>query len=326
MIIDSHVHLFASHQLDSLAWMTQDHILHSSHGPDEYATAASQCKSAAIDGYIVVEADWRHTPTDYSGPLEEFKYHASLVRSKTRPQIKALVPWAPLPWGASAVASFLDSMRDADPEVYISHVRGVRYLAQDFGSGSMTGFTESMKLLASRGLVAEVGVKIRGAIPGPSAVYQLEEALELIKTSPKTRYIFDHLCKPDLRIPAAELARSDEFSGYSRVIAELARYDTYIKLSGGFSELDPTIASSRHTESEAVEAILPWVEVVFSEFGPRRVMFGSDWPVSTIAGGPDAVARWLRICGMLFDKLGLDEDEREAALSSTALSAYNVAC
>ncbi|KAK9381400.1 uncharacterized protein V2V93DRAFT_380058 [Kockiozyma suomiensis] len=318
-MIDSHVHLFTASQLEQLAWMTPDNVLYACHGPEQYAAAS---KSSAVDGYLVVEADWRHTTTDFCGPLEEFKYYASLIHSAHQPPIKALIPWAPLPWGSETVASFLAAMENADQAVYKSHVRGVRFLVQDLESGSMSSFTNAMKLLAERGLVADVGVKVRGAKPGPSPVYQVEEALEMVKSSPETRYVFDHLCKPDLQIPNNDLESNEIFKGYGRVMRQLAKYDTYIKLSGGFSELLPSVALS--SEADVAEAIFPWVKVVFSAFGARRVMFGSDWPVSTIAGGSNAILRWKTVCKLLLGRFALSDDECESVWTATALKAYNI--
>ena len=33
----------------------------------------------------------------------------------------------------------------------------------------------------------------------------------------------------------------------------------------------------------------PWAAAVLAEFGPDRVMFGSDWPVCRLAGAQHAV-------------------------------------
>jgi L-fuconolactonase len=41
----------------------------------------------------------------------------------------------------------------------------------------------------------------------------------------------------------------------------------------------------------------PYLDVVFEAFGPRRVMYGSDWPVCEVAGG------YTRALGLLEDYL-----------------------
>ena len=49
------------------------------------------------------------------------------------------------------------------------------------------------------------------------------------------------------------------------------------KLSGMVTEADH--------QGWKPDDLVPYVETVVSAFGTDRVMFGSDWPVSTLAGG-----------------------------------------
>lgn len=67
---------------------------------------------------------------------------------------------------------------------------------------------------------------------------------------------------------------------------------TYMKISGGFSELPP-IRRWEHPGSTdwVVELLKPWTDAVFDAFGPSRIMFGSGWPVCNV-GGPGVELSW----------------------------------
>ena len=59
------------------------------------------------------------------------------------------------------------------------------------------------------------------------------------------------------------------------------------------------------------------LDAALEAFGPGRVMFGSDWPVCTLAASCDrvhgVVERWAS---------GLSEDERAALFGGTARKVY----
>jgi L-fuconolactonase len=61
----------------------------------------------------------------------------------------------------------------------------------------------------------------------------------------------------------------------------------------------------------------PYVDHLLACFGPKRLMWGSDWPVVVLAGGYDA---WWDACASLLS--GLAGDERAAVLGGTAAAFY----
>ncbi len=65
--------------------------------------------------------------------------------------------------------------------------------------------------------------------------------------------------------------------------------------------------------------LLPYVDVVVEAFGPKRLMFGSDWPVCTLAaeyGQVMDLARQLTA--------GLDDQQRTAVFDATARAVYDI--
>ena len=57
-IIDSHIHLYPSSELSTLAWCTPTNPLNSQHSLDEYAAATGSPRS--LEGFIFLETDRKH--------------------------------------------------------------------------------------------------------------------------------------------------------------------------------------------------------------------------------------------------------------------------
>jgi L-fuconolactonase len=91
---------------------------------------------------------------------------------------------------------------------------------------------------------------------------------------PKLRAVLDHAGKPDI-------ARGG-FDAWAEKLARLASETAvYCKLSGLLTET---------RSGAAAEDLAPYIEHIFSCFGPLRMLWGSDWPVLNTAGD---YAHWL---------------------------------
>ena len=98
---------------------------------------------------------------------------------------------------------------------------------------------------------------------------QLDEAIALVEQCPGTRFVLDHCGKPAIRDQMQDPWRRD--------ITRLAAHDNvWCKLSGLLTEAD--VACWRE------EDLLPYATHVVEQFGVSRVLYGSDWPVLTLAG------------------------------------------
>ncbi len=78
--------------------------------------------------------------------------------------------------------------------------------------------------------------------------------------------VIDHLCKPDFTCSSA----FESWQGYMRKLAAFPH--VAVKISGLVTE-----AGARATAAD----LQPYVDTVWSLFGPERLMWGSDWPVSS---------------------------------------------
>ena len=133
---------------------------------------------------------------------------------------------------------------------------------------------------------------------------QLPAATELADVLPDARLVLDHGAKPPVGQP--------EWDHWAKLIADLARRENVTcKLSGLFTE----VPAGRPLDDVAASA-----EHLLACFGPRRLMVGSDWPVSTLAASYEEVLSRTR---RLLD--GLSASDRHEVLAGTASRTYGVA-
>ena len=129
---------------------------------------------------------------------------------------------------------------------------------------------------------------------------QLPETIQFVDRHPHQIFVLDHIAKPRIRDHVLEPWRTN--------LRDLARRpNVYCKLSGLVTEADYT----NWTEAQ----LRPYLEVVLETFGPRRLMFGSDWPVCRVAC---EYGRWARIVA------ALSPSEQARLLGETAMEVYRL--
>jgi len=105
---------------------------------------------------------------------------------------------------------------------------------------------------------------------------QLPAAIQLVANFPEQRFVLDHIAKPSIR--------DGTLTPWREQIRELAKApNVWCKVSGMVTEAK--------WDGWRVEDLRPYLDVVFAAFGPERLMFGSDWPVCTLAGSYERVHR-----------------------------------
>ena len=96
---------------------------------------------------------------------------------------------------------------------------------------------------------------------------QLPAAIDLVKATPNVRHAVNHCGGPDIK--------GQQFQPWADHISQLASFDNvYCKVSGIV-----TTASENWTKAE----LKPYIDRLVETFGYDRLMFGSDWPVCTLA-------------------------------------------
>lgn len=96
---------------------------------------------------------------------------------------------------------------------------------------------------------------------------QLPAAITLVQATPDVRHALNHCGGPDIK--------GRQFEPWAAHIRELAAFENvHCKVSGIV-----TTASEHWTPEE----LKPYIQHLVETFGYERLMFGSDWPVCTIA-------------------------------------------
>jgi len=131
----------------------------------------------------------------------------------------------------------------------------------------------------------------------------LPYAISIVKEFPEQRFVLDHMAKP--------LIKEKILSPWKEGIQELAiQPNVNCKLSGMVTEA--LWGGWRREDFE------PYLDVIFSSFGPSRVMTGSDWPVCTLASG------YKETMQIVVDYVtAKDQTEREMIMGGNAERIYN---
>ena len=174
---------------------------------------------------------------------------------------------------------------------------GVRHVTQDEPNDDF---------IVSEPILRGLKVLERHRVPFDLLFYvkHLHHVPELVKRLPKLPMVIDHLAKPRIREQV-----TDDWLPHFRAAA--AYPQIICKLSGMITEAN--WASWKPSD------LKPYVQAALELFGPDRLMFGSDWPVSNLAGSYSALVDALN------DALGpLSDSERDAIFGGTAARFYGL--
>jgi L-fuconolactonase len=133
--------------------------------------------------------------------------------------------------------------------------------------------------------------------------HQLPAAVTAARSVPELTMVLDHLGGP----PVGS-GQDGEDGPWAAVIRRLAALpNVTCKLSGA------------HTTSADASDLRPYYQAVLTAFGPDRLMFGSDWPVSTIA------APYGQVCALYQELTAqLSPAEQDAIFDRTARRVYRL--
>ncbi|MFE4956005.1 amidohydrolase family protein [Streptomyces sp. NPDC056653] len=244
---------------------------------------APELDAHGIDATVVVE-----TVNSADETLELLRLHARDSR------VAGVVGWADLT--APDLAGTLDRLRAAEGGTGLV---GLRHQVQLEPPGAADGdwllrrdVAAGLDVLGERGLVFDLIV----------TAAQLPSAIEAVRRHPGTSFVLDHAGKPPVAAGAVE--------PWATHIAELAALpNVAVKFSGLLTEAGDGQRDAEH--------LLPYVRPLLAEFGARRLMFGSDWPVCTLAADYEQT---LSITETLLQTL--DDADRAAVYGGTAIRWY----
>ena len=132
----------------------------------------------------------------------------------------------------------------------------------------------------------------------------LPQAIQLVDRHPEQVFVLDHLAKPRIK--------EGILSPWRESMKELARRgNVFCKVSGMATEAD----WKQWTPGQ----LRPYFDAALDAFGPRRLMFGSDWPVCLLACD---YGRWVKTVRDF--AAPLSDAERDRLFGGTAIDAYGL--
>lgn len=236
---------------------------------------------AGIDGVISVQA---RTHLDENGAL--------LAHARDHDWIRGVVGWVDLT--RADVGETLAAL--AGEEKFV----GVREVLQGMADDDYClrdDFNRGVARLHDFGLVYDILMVHR----------QLGNAVLLADRHPTQIFVLDHLAKPAIRTPEPDPI----WAANLRALGQ--REHVYCKFSGVVTEVAAGVEWTP-------ELLRPYFDTALEAFGPRRLLFGSDWPVCRLRSD---YLRWKRTVDAFVAPLS--ESERAAILGGNARRAYGLA-
>lgn len=177
------------------------------------------------------------------------------------------------------------------------HLKGIRHQVQGEPDPEWLlrpDVRDGLAAVAEAGLVYDLVV-----LP-----HQLPACVRAAAGHPGLTFVLDHLGKPPIATGALR-----PWATAVRALAALP--NTVCKLSGMVTEAD-------HAKW-TVDGLRPYADTVLDAFGPGRLMFGSDWPVCTLAASYGQVVH-------VAEELtgGLGAEERAEVFGGTATRVYRL--
>lgn len=224
-------------------WLKGVPKLNRNHLIEDYRQA---CGPVQVAKMVFVQCE-----CDPAQSFDEARWVADVA--KTEPRIRGIVAQAALEKG-EAIADALARLAE------IPQVRGIRRLIQ----GESVDFCVQPQFVRGVQALHGFGLSFDICLKHP----QLANAIKLVRQCPDVTFILDHIGKPDIKSGLLDPWRAE-----LRELASLG--NVWCKLSGVATEAD--------TEKWTAADLRPYIDHTLDCFGPGRVLFGGDWPVSTLA-------------------------------------------
>lgn len=244
-VVDTHCHLWKWEQLQK-SWSAPGPIARTFTAQD----LAEHSMSAGVRQCVVIEAGM--APED-NQDLEQFAASSALIAG--------MVPFVDLQspklgeqldyWQSRPKFSGIRMRAEAhsDPEVMVR-------------SNTLEGFAE----LSRRKIPFDFLVTTE----------HLSQILKIYERVPSLIGVIEHIGKPDLR-------HGTDFMEWSSLMEALAKHtNVYCKASIGPRGVDLEEICAHLGEGWPVEQLRPYLQLLLEEFGPQRLMWGSDWPLALL--------------------------------------------
>jgi L-fuconolactonase len=264
-IVDTHVHLWDPGRV-RYPWLADVPSLNRPHLLADYKAATA---GLDVEKMVFVQCE-----ADFAQYVEEVAWVTEQAAMDRR--LRGIVAWAPLEKGDAA----RDDLEKLAGNPLLRGIRRIIQFEKDPDFCLRPDFIKGVRLLPEWNMTFDICIK------GDA---QFKNALDLVRRCPDVKFIADHINKPFIKEGIME-----PWAGYMKELAALP--NTWCKMSGLMNEA----AWGTWTPAE----LMPYVEHVLACFGTRRVMFGGDWPVCTLAG---TYRRWFDTLAEAVSDLSADE-------------------
>ena len=278
-IIDSHIHLLDQKRF-GYAWAEGEPKLKRDWTVNDLANSA---KPYEIEGLVFVEVD-----VDMPQYLDEAEWVDGLAALDRR--VMGAVVCLPLEKGAAIEP---DMARVAK----LKTVRGVRRLIQNQPDPEFVlrpGFLEAVRLLPKYNLSFDV------CILHP----QMPNTLAMMRQCPETSFVLDHIGKPGIKAGVLDPWRAHlrEMAGLPNVVCKLS-----------------SLTTEADYDAWTRDQLKPYIDYVIECFGPDRILYGGDWPVSELAG---SYLQWLATLDLA--TAGFSPADKRKLFRDNAIKAYRL--
>lgn len=175
--------------------------------------------------------------------------------------------WGVVGWADMEAKQSPDVIAELAGNPYFCGLRPMIHDLPDIDWMLKDKLTEAFKTLIELGLTFDALVR-------PA---HLKNLMKLMERHPDLKCVIDHSGKPDIA--------NGKFEPWADDIEIIAQNsNAFCKLSGLVTEAG---------KDWTVDALTPYLDHVLGCFGPDRVMWGSDWPVVTMAASYE---QWFQVC------------------------------
>ena len=234
----------------SYSWMSAAPSLDGSHGLKDYEAARG---SVDVTAMVFVEVG-----CDTGDRLSEVEWITELAA--TEPRLQGIVAQV-LPEGGTAIGPELEVLA-RNPLV-----KGIRRVIQeeDLDFCLQPSFLDGLRLLPQHALSFDICISHR----------HLANVVKMVEACPDVQFVLDHIGKPPIK--------DQLFEPWKTEIKTLANFpNVSCKISGLSTEAD--------LQNWKRDDLRPYITHIIDCFSFDRVMFGSDWFVSTLAS---TYGRWV---------------------------------
>ncbi len=291
-IIDCHQHLWDLSKF-KLPWIKEGTLLGRNYVMDDY--------NKAIEGTGISHAVYMEVDVDPSQQKMEVDHLSEICESKKTPTIAAVVSGRP---AADDFTTYLDYFKEK------SVIRGVRQVLH--GGGTPGGYCLSKEFVRGIHALGERGLSFDLCMR-PS---DLGDGAKLATECKGTRFIVDHCGNADPKwfATAGEgktSADGAKIEQWRSDLGKLARLPNVVcKISGIIASVPKEWSS---------DDLAPVINQCLEEFGPERVIVGSDWPVCLNGA---SLADWIKSLREIVASRPVAEQER--LFSKNAIALYQL--